>query len=131
MADSQYALDSGVAQTSFNFSRLRDLWVRVSLVGMTGMSELRLKLIDPNGVVAYEATAYYSPSGMQELNLPNSAHPVTVFAAKQVPGGFVLDYGIPVSNSAITRYLTDGDWKLEAVVGDVSYATVLKVTNVF
>lgn len=142
VAESQYALDSGVSPTSFNFARLRELWVRVKVVGVPPMSkrptddtpwELKLTLTDPNAVVAYEANAYFSPAGMQQIVLPNSAHPVTVFPAKRVPGGFVLDYGIPVSTSAITRYLSDGDWRLEAVVDGAaaSHGTILKVHNVF
>jgi hypothetical protein len=132
VAESQYALGSGASPTSFNFARLRELWVRVQLAAMPRTAELTLTLVDPSGVVAYEASVHYSRARMQEIEVPNAGHRVTVFPAQQVRGGFALDYGMPVSTSSITRYLTNGDWRLEAAVdGTARFSKILSVQNAF
>jgi hypothetical protein len=112
---SQSALDHGLTSTSFNFAHLRDLWVRVNLVGMPNVGTLDLKLIDPRGTIAYEGHVPFSPdTNMERMEIPKALHPVTVFHPKPQAGGHSLDYVVPVSGGVLTRYMIPGTWRVEA-----------------
>src|SRR5256885_354379 len=98
LSDSQLSLDHGLVSKAFNFGHLRDLWVRLRVAGMPNVGQFYLKLSDPNGMIGYEATVMFSPDpGMNQMDLPGAMHAVTVYHAVGVPGGFILDYAVPVS----------------------------------
>jgi len=92
LAVSQCALEPGTGETSFNFARLRDLWIRVTLRNATDVVQLNLRLIDPQGTLIYEASVPYATDPtMTAMELPGAGRPVTVFPAKKLSGGVALD----------------------------------------
>jgi len=129
LAVSQCALETGTGETSFNFARLRDLWIRVTLRDAKGLVQLNLRLTDPQGALVYEASVpYATDSTMTAVELPGAAHPVTVFPAKTLHGGVALDYALPVSGSVVTRHLSEGTWTFVAEAGGRSFSTSIDVS---
>lgn len=128
LAVSRVALESGSGETSFNFARLRDLWVRVWLVGATNPVQLDLRLIDPQGTLIYEASVPYSSDpAIATLDVRDAGHPVAVFKAKTLGGAVALDYMLPVSGSVVTQYLSEGTWTLVAEAGGRKFTTSIDV----
>ena len=129
LAESQLALEDGIDRSSFNFSHLRDLWLRVRLKGFAGPAHLSLRLIDPQGVPIYEASVpYASDPKMTTIDVQGTGHPVAVFQTKTLRGGVGLDYAIPVSGSVVTRNLSEGTWTLLAEVGGRTFSTSIDVS---
>ena len=130
LAASQPALESGSDETSFNFAHLRDLWVRVNLVGMPRSLQLNLRLIDPQGTLIYEASVpYTSDPTMTTIDSPGAGHPVAVFPAKTRRSGVALDYALPVSGGVVTRYLSEGAWTLDVEAGGRKFSTSIDVST--
>ena len=118
LAASQLALESETDETSFNFARLRDLWIRVNLPSTRNPVQLNLRLIDPQGTLIYEASVLYA-----------SDPTITVFQAKTLSGGVALDYAIPVSGGVVTRNLREGTWALVAEAGGRKFSTLIDVST--
>ena len=129
LATSQLALEGGSDETSFNFARLRDLWIRVALRGTTSPIQLNLRLIDPQGMLIYEATVPYSSDPtITTLEVSGTGRPVAAFHAKTQGGGVALDYALPVSGSVVTRHLSEGTWTLVAEAGGRKYSASIDVS---
>jgi hypothetical protein len=129
LAASQVALESGSDETAFNFARLRDLWIRVTLRGAKDPARLDLRLIDPEGTLIYEASVpYASDPTITTIELPDAGHPVAVFRAKPLQGGVALDYALPVSSSVVTRHLSEGTWTVTADAGGRTFSTSIDVS---
>ena len=130
LAESAFGLESDLGAASFNFSHVRDLWVRVKLSHLSGPSQLDLTLIDPAGTILYEATAEFSPDpNMATMPMPGAARPVTVFPAKQLRGGFALDYAVPISGSVVTRYMTPGTWQIRVQAAGRNFSRSIQVST--
>lgn len=115
LADSQSALENGQTSDRFNFSRMRELWVRVKVAGMTGTTVMRLTLTTPAGSTFFENNVAYSPDRSQStMNVPNAPHPITVFPAQPLGGGHGLVYVVPVVGTALARYPAPGRWRVAA-----------------
>lgn len=114
---SENALKYGVTSDHFNFSELRELWVRINVSGMSGTSVVRLTVTTPTGSVFYETTVPYSTeAGVKSMNVPKSPHPIDVYTARVVNGGHSLIYVVPVVGTALARYPIPGTWHIEATV---------------
>ena len=74
--------------------------------------ELTLKVTDIVGVPSTATAVVLNVT----VTAPVGSGFLTVYAANVVTGGFTLDYVIPVASSSISRSLTEGEWKLEAMV---------------
>jgi hypothetical protein len=134
LSDSTLSLDNGVTSTNFNFAHLRELHVRIGMTGVPHVGRLNLVLYDPKGIIAYETSAHYSPDKLvRETNVPGAMRPITVFRAKPHPqGGFALDYVIPVSGTMISRYMSPGTWKIDALIdGRPTYSTNIDVSTTY
>ncbi len=130
LAASQLALEGGSDESSFNFARLRDLWVRVRLAGTTSPVQLDLRLIDPQGTLIYEASVpYASDPTITTMDVPGAGHPMAVFQAKTLRGGVALDYALPVSGSVVTRNLSEGTWTLDVEAGGREFSTSIDVST--
>ena len=117
LAESQSALENGQLSDRFDFSRLRQLWVRINLAGMGGVTVVRLTLTTPSGSTFYESNVAYSPDPNQtEMRVPNAPHPITVFPAQPVNGGHALLYAVPVVGTALARYPVPGRWRVDAAI---------------
>jgi hypothetical protein len=113
LSDSQHNLDNGAFSSRFNFAHLRELWIRVKVSGMPHMGTLSFVLTDPHGNAVFEGSSAFSPDpNMRQTDVPGALNPVSVFYAKPVTGGFLLDYAIPVSGSVIQRYMRSGTWSI-------------------
>jgi hypothetical protein len=111
--------DVGLVGTSFDFMNLRDLWVRITVPGMPRVAHVHLTLTNPLGARFYETNLMYSADPtMQSMPMPSVDHPVTVFAASTLPGGFAIDVPVPVAGTVLTRYpmVNSGTWTAEADV---------------
>jgi len=115
LADSQSALDNGQLSDRFDFSRMRELWVRIKVAGLSGITVVRLTLTTPSGSTFYESNVAYSPDPSQNtMMVPNAPHPITVFSAQAMNGGYGLSYVVPVAGSALARYPLPGKWHVVA-----------------
>jgi hypothetical protein len=132
LAASQSVLENGSGETSFNFARLRDLWVRVWLAGTTNPVQLNLRLIDPQGSLIYEASVpYASDPTITTVGVPVAGRPVAVFRARSQAGWVALDYALPVSGSVVTRHLSEGTWMLVAEAGGRKFSTSIDVSAAY
>ena len=115
LAESQSALENGQLSDRFDFSRQRELWVRMRVAGIGGTTTVRLTLTTPTGSTFYESTVAYSPDPDQNtMMVPNAPHPITVFPAQPVNGGHALVYVVPVAGTALSRYPVPGRWHVDA-----------------
>jgi hypothetical protein len=115
LADSQSALENGQLSDRFDFSRMRELWVRTKVAGLSGIAVVHLTLTTPSGSTLYESSVAYSPDPSQNtMMVPNAPHPITVFRAQAMSGGYGLSYVVPVAGSAMARYPVPGKWHVAA-----------------
>jgi len=128
LATSRLGLESGADQAAFDFARLRDLWVRVTLAGAPNPVQMRLRLIDPQGTLIYESSvAYTSDPAITTMVVPGARHSVAVFQAVTHRDGVMLDYALPVSGSAVLSHLSEGTWTLVAEAGGRTFTTPFEV----
>src|SRR5262249_52679224 len=111
------ALANGLLSDRFNFSRTRELWVRMRVAGMVGTTIVHLTLTTPSGSTFYETTTAYSPNPNQsEMLVPGAPHPITVFRAVPATVGHALVYVVPVVGTALARYPVPGRWRVDATI---------------
>jgi len=136
LATSRLGLESGSGQAAFNFARLRDLWVRVTLGGATNPAQLRtnpiqlnLRLIDPQGMLIFDSRVAYAPDpSVPTMEVPGARPPVAIFQATPLKDGLLaLDYALPVSGSVISRSLSEGTWMLVAEAGGRTFSASIEV----
>lgn len=114
-SDSQMSMGAGMMSKSFNFSHLRDLWVRVTVPALPRTAKLQLKFINPRGEVFFEDSAYYSPDGAAGgMNMQGAPQGMTVRPAGKVGTSFTLDRVIPIGGSVFQRFPEAGSWVVEA-----------------
>jgi hypothetical protein len=119
LSSSVQLLDSGVTSQSFNFVHLGLLWVRIGLAGMGRTTIVSLKLVSDRGNVMHDADLPFTTDPtVTEMNMTGMEHTVLTIPAKQVPGGWYLDYPIAIAGSHMTRYPDPGNWQLIALVQD-------------
>jgi hypothetical protein len=130
LGDSATALESGMGTTKFNFVRLRDLFVRVTVPALTGLAVMKLTFFTPGGEILYETSAPFSTDPAQTSAMMGPMpHPSTVFLAKPVPGGYALDREIAIAGSVFTRDPRPGVWRVTASVEGVpgTLSTMIEV----
>jgi len=121
LAGSQEGLGHAAMFPSFDLMRLRDLWVRVHVQRMPKTARLDLVLTNPRGEAFYQTSLIFSRDPkVKSAALDGSDHPVTVFPARKVPGGYALDQVIPIMGSVFTRYPAPGTWVVQANVSGLS-----------
>ena len=121
-AASEFELDRGLATDRFDFSVQRDLWVRVKLPGMPMVTRVNLKFVNPLGELLSEVQLAFSPDPKTPpMGRGPGMTPLTVFKAKTIPGGYALDYPVPVAGTMLTRYVATsvGTWTVQAKVDGV------------
>lgn len=128
LALTQSALENGQFADRFDFSRTRELWVRMRVAGMGGTTSVRLTLATPSGSVFYETTVAYSADPSRNemtvtndpiqnvMMVPNAPQPITVFRALPLRSGHALLYVVPVAGTALARYPVPGRWRLTATI---------------
>jgi hypothetical protein len=122
LSNNQRDLEEGLFSTNFDFTDLRDLWVRVVVPGMPRMGMVTLVLIGPSMVRAYERNLMFTVDpGMTEMQMPGMDHPIQVFQAKPIKGGVAIDVPVPIAGSIISRYPTTntGSWVAEVKIEGV------------
>jgi hypothetical protein len=132
LALTQSALENGQLADRFDFSRIRELWVRMRVAGIRETTLVHLTLVTPSGSVFYETTVAYSADPRQDvMTVPNAPHPITVFRAQPARSGHALLYVVPVAGTALARYPSPGRWRINATIDgareistefDVTYA---------
>lgn len=116
-AASQAQLDRGLTSTQFNFGTLRDLWTRVQLPGMSQVTTVKLKFYTPRGWLFRSTYAVFSPNAdTKTMDAPGVEHPIDVTTAKTLPGGFALDFAVPIAGSPFTKFPEEGTWQVRAEV---------------
>lgn len=128
--------ESGLMQgetiSSVNFVYARDLWVRTRLPSIPRIAEVSLTFINPRGEISYEDRTPYSPDPNVKQMDSTLGHPISVFPAKSIPGGFALDRPIPIAGSVLQRIpAPEGIWEIQAVIDGHSekLITQLEVKN--
>jgi len=117
LALTQSALENGQFADRFDFSRTRELWVRMRVAGIGGTTLVRLTLATPSGSVFYETTVAYSADPSQNVMMvPNAPHPIAVFRAQPARSGHALLYVMPVAGTALARYPVPGTWRITASI---------------
>jgi len=117
LALTQSGLENGQLADRFDFSRMRELWVRMRAAGIGRNTPVRLTLTTPSGSVFYETTVAYSANPSQQVMMvPNAPHPITVFRAKPTGSGHALLYVVPVAGTALARYPVPGWWRITATI---------------
>jgi hypothetical protein len=115
LANSEQGLESGQIVTEFDVFGTRDLWVRVRVPKIDSPTLLNLTFTTPRGDVYYETNSYFSRLPRVTTRRPTGAdHPVTVFQARRLPGGYGLDLSIPITGSVFQRYPIPGIWTVRA-----------------
>jgi hypothetical protein len=110
-------LEAGITSDHFDFSHLRELYVKVNVADMGGTAPVHLAVITPTGSTFYETTQFYSTDpGMRQMRVPRSPHPIDVYTALKVNGGHSLIYTVPIVGTAVARYPLPGTWRIEATV---------------
>jgi hypothetical protein len=111
LAVSEAALEQGAASDDFDFSALRDLWLRVTLPKLSQTEEIDVAFLTPRGEIFYETTRYFSRLPQVAVTkVPGRDRPATVMPARKIRGGYALDLPVPVAGSVFTRYPTPGRW---------------------
>jgi len=114
-AASEAALEQGAVSNDFDFSALRDLWIRVRVPKLSPTTEIDLAFITPGGEIFYETTRYFSRVPQAATTrVPGRDHPVTAMPARRIRGGYTLDMPVPVAGSVFTRYPAPGGWTVRA-----------------
>jgi hypothetical protein len=128
LATSREALATATS-SDFNFARLRDLWVRVTVpAAHPGVSVVRVAFINPRGEVFHEQLLRYSPDpAVQTTTSADVAHRVPVRTLSHVPGGFVLDFAVPIVGSTFMRYPQPGTWMVRVSGAGLPTAIVRKI----
>jgi hypothetical protein len=117
LSSSQTALDHNLTSDHFNFSELRELWVRVKVNGITDTTLVHMTLTTPSGSTFYETTVPYSPDpGTTAMYVPKGPHEITVYHTLPMGTGHALIYVIPVAGSAMARYPVPGTWHLQVEI---------------
>lgn len=118
-AVSEAALEQGAASNDFDFSALRDLWVRVKVPKLSRTTEIQLTFLTPRGETFYETTRYFSRLPQAAVaRIPGADHPVTVMPARRIRGGYALDLPVPVAGSVFLRYPAPGKWWVRATLAE-------------
>ena len=118
-AVSETALAQGAVSSDFDFSALRDLWVRVRLPKLPRTTEIDLTFLTPHGETFYETTRYFSRLPQAAVaRIPGADHPVTVMPARRIRGGYALDLPVPVAGSVFLRYPAPGKWMVRATLAE-------------
>jgi hypothetical protein len=115
-------LDHGFVSTRFTLSALRDLWVRALVPSINATAQLDIMFFNPRTELINEThVAYSSDPTVTQMPMPGMDHPLTLFPAKPVPGGWALDYPVPVAGTAFTRLavVNEGTWTVEAKVNSL------------
>jgi hypothetical protein len=114
-SESQALLDAGIVSKQFNFAKTRDLFVRVKVRSMAKVGVEHLKFVNPFGQTVFEANVAFSAEpGMTSM----PGDPTTnVFPAKPVPGGYLLDYPVPIAGTVFLRnpFQVVGTWAVSAI----------------
>ena len=127
LGTSEPLLEHGVTTKRVNFAHLRELWVRLKLPSMPSDVDVHLEFLAPNGEVFYQTTRHYS-TDPSVTEVPGALHPVAVFHAKPITGGFALDYDIPIAGAVFTRDLRAGAWMVRARVDNQVFTTEMQVS---
>ncbi len=114
-ASSEAALDHGLADTQFDFLELRDLWVRVKVRRLSPLVTLKLTFTSPGGTPFYETTLLYTTDPNVRRGTLNGA-PASALQTKHTPGGFALDYPVPIAGTVFQRYPKPGSWLVQAQI---------------
>ena len=125
-------LMQGRTISSLNFVYARDLWVRTRVPSLPRIAEVALTFINPRGEISYEDRTPYSSDPDVKETTSTLGHPITVFPAKSIPGGFALDRPIPIAGSVLQRIpAPEGIWEIQSVVDGYAekLSTQLDVTN--
>jgi hypothetical protein len=128
----QQEVETGMAPASFNFSVLRDVWVRVTVPALPGTAQRTVQFVNPKGEIQYEEQLPYSTDpSVKEINVPGMMFPVQVVPAVVLPsGGVALDRVISITAIGFQRLPYEGDWlvrgRVEGVPGEAT--TMIRVT---
>jgi len=115
LASSEQGLESGQTVKEFDLFGTRDLWIRVKVPKIDSPTLLNLTFTTPRGDIYYETNSYFSRLPRVTTGRPSGAdHPVTVFQARHLPGGYGLDQSIPITGSVFQRYPIPGIWTVRA-----------------
>jgi hypothetical protein len=116
-ASSQAALEQSKSATRFDFLAVRDLWVRVKVRGLPPLATLKLTFSSPNGTPFYETTLLYTTkTDPKERGGAQGGAAANALRATRIPGGFALDYPVPIAGTVFQRFPTPGGWKVEAQI---------------
>jgi hypothetical protein len=113
-AGSEAALADATA-TQFDFLALRDLWVRVKVHRPSRLVTVKLTFTSPGGGAFYETKVLYATDPRVRTGRINGA-PASALPAKRIPGGFALDYPVPIAGSVFQRFAKPGSWTVQAQV---------------
>jgi hypothetical protein len=127
---SEVALQHNITSDHFDFSQLRELWVRVKLNDVRNTTIIHMTLLTPSGSPFYETTVPYSPDPtVKTIHVPRAPHEIDVYHAPQMGTGNALIYVIPVAGSAMARYPVPGTWRLVVdVEGRPSMSVELQIS---
>jgi hypothetical protein len=117
-ADEASAAMATTAKVAFNFSTLRDLWIRVELPSVPSTTTVDISITDPLGeplrvfrrTFATEASTIENPDDV----------PLHILASKTIPGGFALQMQEPVAGARLARYGRTGTWAVTAHVSTLA-----------
>ncbi len=115
LADDPARFAVGAQTDKFNFAYLDDLYVRVTVPAMQGMSTLHVNFTNPHGEMIYEDHVPFSTDPMQKTTTMPIGES-NVLQGVPVQGGYALDRRIPIMGTVFTRYPPDGDWQVTATV---------------
>jgi hypothetical protein len=116
LADDPGKFAAGAKQMDgFNFANLDDLWVRVTVPAMQGLSTLHLTFVNPKGEQMFEDHMPFSTDPTQKKTMMAIGES-SVLTGVAVPGGFALDRKIPILGTVFTRYPPEGTWQVSASV---------------
>ena len=134
LSSSEGGLQTGVTAKNFNFSQLRNIWVRVTVPTLTKTTQVNLVFRNPLGEPMYETNVLYSADPQTtSMMMAGSMAPVAVSLAKHITGGYAIDVAVPVAGTVLTRYPTSGvgDWTVQAKVDGLDKALMTGMTVAF
>jgi hypothetical protein len=110
----------GPGETLIKMGSTRDLHVRLQLPDVpAGVFWVTLRLHTPTGAVYDERHTPYSadPNAPKRVDSPDGVpHPIDVFPAKAIPGGFGLDLPLLVGGTNLMRRPFPGLWRITVAV---------------
>lgn len=115
LAEDPWRFKAGQPIDRFNFAHLDDLWVRVTVPAMHGLSTLHLEFKNPAGEVVYEDQVPFTTDPTQKTTMMPIGE-TFILQGTPVPGGYALDRRVPIMGTVFTRYAADGDWEVSAIV---------------